>query len=160
MQGAWESIVVEADLQLLEAYERCCFLCAPLVPSALWSEPFLTLPFTLSPELQEDQLPALLSEPFHVWPPYQSLFPGPYSVSSFPGVPYLVSDSALGLSVFLLLCPARPSGSCSLTTPFTSLLACSLPPEALPLVPTFLLLAFPTMALSPLPGSPPCLGLS
>lgn len=74
----------------------------PLVPSALWSEPSLPLASTLSLDLQEDQLPALLSDN---WSPDQPLFPRPYSVSSFPGVPCLVSDSACASSVSC--CPSQ-----------------------------------------------------
>lgn len=85
-----------------EACERCCPLCVPFgshCPSA-WP---LTLDSTLLSDLPEDQLAALLSEPFHFRPMYQPLFPGP-RVSSSSAAPYLVSDSAPTWSILIVPC--------------------------------------------------------
>lgn len=145
---------MEADLLLLGSRGKGpASSVSPLVPIALLPEPSLTLASTL--------LPDLLSELFYFWPIYQPLFSGLHSASSCLAVPHLVSDTCIVCVLLIVPCPSQwvPLSHYSLTPICWPALChqrlCHCSPHLYSL-----LFSTPAMALSPLPGSPPCPGLS
>lgn len=133
-----------------------------LVPTAPLPEPPLTLASPFYQTFQKTNYQPLCLSPFT-----SGLFIGLSSQDRMePHQPLLLPRLCLTLfshSLFSSHCALPfimgPTPSSFLSPPF---LVFSLPPEALPLAPTFSLISFSTlrMALSPLPESPPCLGLS